>query len=145
MVQCQYHTPNDTIDVQSIVFNVERLISKHQQVPEGLPHKCILALLPASTFSMIERVCCSLKHHKFASEREWRCYSTLGRHTPLVVPSKGNGKRFVEMPFVAKEVIKEVVMSPDGGTRADRVRARDMKESKGLHCEITESVIPFRL
>lgn len=144
LVQCQYHTRNDSIDTQAIVSNADRLNIAISQETEKWVRGAKATLRNASSFSQIEELCCSTKHCAYESEKEWRCFLWLGEKTPLAIQLDESNRRFVEMPFVASDAIKEVVISPHGGRRQDRTLAQYFKNSMNLSYEIIASEIPFR-
>lgn len=141
LVPCEYHKPDATIDMQPIVANADRLFAHSSGAPEGLGQKVIDSLRAASSFSLLEERCCSIKHCAYASENEWRCFASSRR---LTVQLDERHRRMVEMHFAASEVIKEVVISPHGDERRARILAEHLKDSKNLNYEITYSEIPFR-
>lgn len=144
LVKCRYLSPDDSIDMQPFLSNIDRVIREISQEPHVSVRDWKGIILGHSAYSEVEKFCCSIKHRAYASEKEWRNFSTLGKKTPLTVQLDERNRRFVEMPFVARDVIEEVVISPHGDERQGRSLAQHFKDSMGLSYEIKYSEIPFR-
>jgi hypothetical protein len=144
LLKCQYHDPDETIDLQQMLSDTNGLLDDIRDATNQLARDAKDIRLTAASISRLEQMCCAIKHHAYASEKEWRCFCTLTDDTPLTVHLSDRNRRYVEIPFVAHEVIKEVVLSPHGDKRIGRSLAQYFRSAKKLEYEITESRIPFR-
>lgn len=145
LAKCQYYAQNDTIDVTASVSDIRSKVQAWLQLWGKLDSSVKEELGDSYSSAEIERLCCSIKHNEYESEREWRLFYNLTEDTTLTVELDDRKRRFVKMPFVARDLIKEVVLSPHGGRRQDRMLAQCFKSSMHLSYEVKESEKPFRL
>ena len=139
MFQCQYLDPEDSIDLQTVISSANDLMKLQSQQAGQADH-----FADVLTYSQLMARCCSIKHRAYESEREWRCFETLSTRTPLEIRLDERNRRFVEMPFIAGDVIKEVVISPHGDNRQGKSLALYFRDSKNLTYDVAQSNIPFR-
>lgn len=136
LTKCRYPDSGESIDVAKMIENADAIIKAPGDFEE--------LLRKGFAYTLLEKICCSIKHPAYKNEKEVRCFFTLRPDAASKVRLSERNTRFVEISFVPSEAIKRVVISPHGDTDRGMTVAQHFKHSKGLDYEIAESKIPFR-
>lgn len=145
LMPCQYTDKNGRMDAKSLAAMADSFfVGNSWSAVYASPNSMLRNLSLSSLSVKVYRTICSIKHGEFASEKEWRSVNHNPDRTIYPVHLNDKGRFYIEMAFEPKDYIKEVWISPHGGSDAYAAAVINCRKKYGLQFTVRRSKIPFR-